>query len=97
MRCTVSVTATNIKRGKPEQGGCCPIALAVKSLLLKKRSVIRVFADFVRFNRVIGHANLPKSARTFIRRFDRARPVGPFKFTLNIPSTHLLRRVAKAN
>lgn len=83
----ITVTKTDIKKGKKESTTCCPIALAVKRKL-KKPQLIYVFRDEIRFGRQWGNnydndIDLPKSAVKFIDKFDDGEKVKPFSFTLS--------------
>lgn len=79
----ISVTQSDIKRGIPEKGSVCPIALSIKRKLKLKDFYVLPSAvingeDNVRI------ADLPKEARDFIYAFDRNKEVSPFSFDIYI-------------
>jgi hypothetical protein len=92
MKIIVSVNEKHIANGKAENAGSCPIALAIKELLPKKKSNLRVRACVVGFSRVIRKAILPVEAKEFIKAFDAGKKVKPFIFLLEIPKTHLRKQ-----
>lgn len=81
---TINVTKRDIKNGKAGAGSCskCPIALAVKRI--NKNWCVGAATIFSRRNS-LWVALLPRSARTFIDRFDSRERVRPFSFKLRIP------------
>jgi hypothetical protein len=88
MQVRINVTPRDIERGRPGIRSC-PIARAIKRTRWGRsklavtvgRSTVRV----VSLGAWGGSAYiLPEDARSFVSKFDRARPVEPFSFTLEV-------------
>ena len=81
-RVLIKVTEEDIKKGIALRCMNCPIALAVNRSL--------VFSEKVSVGSRFCHTDkesipLSRSARRFIRRFDKQKPVKPFNFYLRLP------------
>ena len=90
MKLRIDVKKTHIKNGQKSSGGCCPIALAVKSAIKTKN---RVHVGYIRIQAVDKNAKtfnawLPLKAKKFISRFDRGycpkSSFKPFSFNLDV-------------
>lgn len=85
----IEVTEQDIADGIAGQCDRCPIAIAIARACAADTSV-RVGPALAGISaaRMFGTAfvKLPESAQDFIFRFDAARPVEPFSFTLDIPA-----------
>lgn len=88
-RIKIEVTQEDIEKGKPRKSSHCPIARAIKQQCRNGTSV-QVSEDgiSIEHNSRYGYASdhPPTRAVRFIERFDRGRPVKPFKFFHEIPS-----------
>lgn len=79
---TITVTATDIKRGKPHDIYACPVARAARRTFKCAVSVadtLEIYQDGQPsiFSRSI---KLPRKAERFIKRFDESKSVKPFSF-----------------
>lgn len=79
---TITVTQDDINTGRTKNCGWCPVALAVRRLLVPGSSV-SVSGTHVNISISKGLL-LPIEAQKFIDRFDRGDPVVPFTFELHI-------------
>lgn len=75
----VRVLKSDIRKGV--EGSCsrCPIAIAVRRLAPRGKSVVVTWDEAI-----LGHTttyDLPRVASRFIDRFDEGKPVKPFSFT----------------
>lgn len=75
----ISVEQKHIDKGVPGKGSFCPIALAIKDTMLSYDYVmVTPYKIFVSD----GVKHLPIRARIFVSKFDKHKPVKPFKFYL---------------
>lgn len=83
----VSVTAEHIAEGKRNDCSRCPIALAL-SRIVPPEGRVYVYSDHAVFS-ILGKGpyfgDLPDDAQYFVQMYDKARSVGPFTFTMQIP------------
>jgi len=83
----IKVQKKHIKLGKRGDFARCPIALAIKDVVIPETVVTLVGkVNFMNSGRVF---ELPRSARRFIRRFDMNKPVKPFNCLLEIQKSFL--------
>lgn len=87
---TVRVTKEDIKRGKPHDPDCCPVALAADRrgffVVGVNRQYIEVEPnDLYSNDDAFKELLLPKLAQRFIDDFDHGKPVKPMKFKLRLP------------
>ena len=75
----ITVTAEDIKNGRKKNCRMCPLALAATRTY---RMAAWVFKNEVFINGV--WAVLPSSAKRFVARFDKRKPVQPFTFELPV-------------
>lgn len=93
MRVTINVTQADIEAGTRQDCKACPVALAVKRLLVGGCSV-----NVSRLLEFEGHGlavetNYPDTCADFINDFDQGKPVLPCTFEAEIPD-NLLREGA---
>jgi hypothetical protein len=85
---TIRVTNKDIKKGVPENGARCPIALACLRRLNHQVHVTEEEIDLIGD----GSIDTPRIAARFIERFDdldeKHRPVKPFSFKLKLTPEH---------
>jgi len=84
---TVKITECHIATGLRRSSSCCPVALAVKSLL-KQECFVSVHSKSVGFYDTVSQpvvSVLPGQAHEFILAFDENMEVEPFSFDLEIP------------
>jgi hypothetical protein len=80
----ITVTAEDIKNGKPDMPEFCPIALAVKRAgLCEHPYVISTYIDCEDGT----FYDLPHNASEFITMFDAHKTVQPFEFDIEVPSS----------
>lgn len=80
---TVHVTDEDITFGVRRDSQCCPVARAIERTIGNQVTVMNTIClPRGPFASVIG---LPPSARSFIRSFDLADAVTPFKFRIELP------------
>ena len=80
----VKVAERHIKCGTPEDGGRCPIALALRGIT--KDYVVVEYRHVEIGGKITA---LPKSARKFIHKFDGSNKVKPFNFRVKLPIASL--------
>lgn len=81
----VEVTQEHIENGKRSDGGCCPIALAMRAAI-KEYEDIRVDDDFIEFEDADGASwkvTMPSAGKKFVKMFDDGGEVTPFTMTLS--------------
>ena len=79
-RVRVEVTAADIATGEPTFCRSCPVALALLRAGFTRVSVGESIAAAE-----FGEVPLPRKVASFVRHFDRGRPVKPFAFDLELP------------
>lgn len=86
---TIVVTDNDIKQGCASSCTRCPVARAIKRVMLQGN--VQVFSKIAHFYNTTESRNetLPGQAQDFIRNFDNFHPVLPFQFQLNIPDIFL--------
>jgi len=83
MNYTIKVTAEDIASGTRNNGGSCPIALALRRYL--PSVPLSVGSMFILYGVDETQVPLPKSAQRFIGSFDKGLTVSPFSFRLQCP------------
>ena len=79
----IEVTQKDIDNGVQGECQSCPIALAFKRNSNIKRVYVNTKSiDVLHYGIGVKSYELPKKAKTFIKRFDRQEPVKPFSFEL---------------
>ena len=76
----ITVTKEHIKKGKPNLGYACPIALAVREQL--HLSAVEVHVDGAGITAGTMDYEIPRAAVLFFWRFDEGKSVKPFSFNL---------------
>lgn len=76
----ISITAQDIRRGKPAMPGICPVALAVKRAFRTSDIAISSFHIYKDGESAI--YDLPEDAIDWILRFDEGKDCEPFNFEL---------------
>jgi len=76
----ITVTKEDIQKGRRENPWFCPIARAIKRQCKLTRSTVSVGERTATVNHKI--LNIPKSAQSFIDKFDNKKSVKPFSFYL---------------
>ena len=95
MKLQIDVKKTHIKNGKRKDGDCCPIALAVRSVVknnhrvhVGRKSIEGSYKSKHGFYTKYFDVTMPKKARNFVKRFDdETVPTSkfkPFSFTLTL-------------
>lgn len=79
MKLKINVTKEHIRAGIRVSFKSCPIALA-----LRESGVVNATAEHGGFGIKNPRHPMPKKVRRFIYAFDRAMPVKPFSFTVNV-------------
>lgn len=79
MRKLIEVKEKHIKNGLPCKSASCPIALALNDAGYQR---VLVDTNVVRINSG-SYIGLPTRVKRFIQKFDRHKPVKPFKFWFN--------------
>ena len=83
----INVTATDIDKGIRSDDTHCPIALAVKRALRKRKGLFVTDIGIEWENkdeRIEKLCGLPARARKFVERFDEGKPVKPFSFNIEV-------------
>lgn len=83
MTFTIQVTQKHIQEGKRKSISSCPIALALKRERFEDVMVETTYCSFWIGNLSYGYF-FPKSAQTFIEKFDAGKKVRPFNFKVKI-------------
>jgi hypothetical protein len=86
MEVVIRVSRDDIRKGKIESSEYCPIARAVKRMVIKgtKVSVCQDVID-LKNEALDSDENLSNPEESFVRRFDNGEKVSPMEFTLDIP------------
>ncbi len=86
MRIKVNVTAEDIAKGRRGSTGQCPVALAIRRTIGKKRMVVEVWdgVDTGTCAQNVEMVVAPRGLGSFIYCFDRKLKVTPFSFNLNV-------------
>jgi hypothetical protein len=96
---TISVTNSDIKKGKPGMPDDCPVYHAVRNRFSSKVKDVGVVHEHVGIVHAGGSytINFPKKVGSFITKFDQHKRVKPFKFKLKVPGdlVTFLKKVKK--
>ena len=79
----IEVTQNDIDKGIQGECQLCPIARAIKRSSNFKRVYVNTkYIEVLHYVTGVKTYELPKKAKTFVKRFDRQEPVKPFSFEL---------------
>lgn len=89
----VNVTAEDIARGVKSESSLCPIACALRKILLLGTRISVGVDDVGLYGQPHFHGDidLPDEAGEWVQQYDKGLPVSPFTFTLEIPDAVQLK------